>query len=68
MLDVPGVKVVFLLPFGLEDCKPDGATVGRLAESLALVLPDFSESVPQRRRFSIRAIYGAGVARPLVAD
>ena len=45
-LEIPGSKVICLLPFGLKGYKPHGVAVKRLAESLTLVLSGFPESVP----------------------
>ena len=46
LLEIPGAKVICLLPFGLKGYKPHGVAVKRLAESLTLVLSGFPESVP----------------------
>ena len=45
-LEIPGAKVICLLPFGLKGYKPHGVAVRRLAESKTLVLSGFPESVP----------------------
>ena len=43
--EIPGAKVIYLLPYGLKNYKPHGRAVKRLAESATLVLSGFPEGV-----------------------
>ena len=45
-LEIAGVKVICLLPYGLKGYKLHGMAVKRLAESQTLIISGFPESVP----------------------
>lgn len=44
--EIPGARVICLLPYGLKNYKPYGLAVRRLAAGQTLVLSGFPESVP----------------------